>query len=138
MSDFSTRRVTMVDTQVRPSDVTKFPIIAAMLHVPQDTKTGTRPVPLNATATATLGDLDRFRRDVARRTERLPEYVFVREDGRDFTSEVDRNRLSCAVVNAMRGAGLTDASFHTLRHYAEFRIMPRGWWKPLESRPIAA
>jgi protein-L-isoaspartate(D-aspartate) O-methyltransferase len=33
MSDYSTRRVTMVDTQVRPSDVTKFPIIAAMLAV---------------------------------------------------------------------------------------------------------
>ena len=36
MSDFSTRRETMVDTQVRPSDVTKYPIIAAMLHVPRD------------------------------------------------------------------------------------------------------
>lgn len=36
MSDFSTRRVTMVDTQVRPSDVTKFPIIAAMLQVPRE------------------------------------------------------------------------------------------------------
>lgn len=36
MSDFATRRVTMVDTQIRPSDVTKFPIIAAMLHVPRE------------------------------------------------------------------------------------------------------
>ena len=36
MTDFSTRRVTMVDTQVRPSDVTKFPIIAAMLSVPRE------------------------------------------------------------------------------------------------------
>ena len=33
MSEFANRRVTMVDTQVRPSDVTKFPIIAAMLAV---------------------------------------------------------------------------------------------------------
>ena len=33
MNDFSTRRVMMVDTQVRPSDVTKFPIISAMLSV---------------------------------------------------------------------------------------------------------
>ena len=33
MSDFASRRVTMVDTQVRPSDVTKFPIIAAMLEI---------------------------------------------------------------------------------------------------------
>lgn len=36
MSDFSTRRVMMVDTQVRPSDVTKFPIIEAMLAVPRE------------------------------------------------------------------------------------------------------
>ena len=36
MSDFSTRRVMMVDTQVRPSDVTKFPIIAAMLAIPRE------------------------------------------------------------------------------------------------------
>jgi protein-L-isoaspartate(D-aspartate) O-methyltransferase len=37
MADFSARRVMMVDTQVRPSDVTKFPIIAAMLSVPRET-----------------------------------------------------------------------------------------------------
>jgi protein-L-isoaspartate(D-aspartate) O-methyltransferase len=36
MSDFSARRVMMVDTQVRPSDVTKFPIIEAMLSVPRE------------------------------------------------------------------------------------------------------
>lgn len=36
MTDFSTQRVMMVDTQVRPSDVTKFPIIAAMLAVPRE------------------------------------------------------------------------------------------------------
>lgn len=36
MIDFSARRVMMVDTQVRPSDVTKFPIIAAMLAVPRE------------------------------------------------------------------------------------------------------
>lgn len=33
MSDFDARRVMMVDTQIRPSDVTKFPIIDAMLSV---------------------------------------------------------------------------------------------------------
>lgn len=33
MPDFAARRVTMVDTQVRPSDVTKYPVIAAMLAV---------------------------------------------------------------------------------------------------------
>jgi protein-L-isoaspartate(D-aspartate) O-methyltransferase len=36
MSDFQTRRTMMVDTQVRPSDVTKFPIIGAMLSVPRE------------------------------------------------------------------------------------------------------
>jgi protein-L-isoaspartate(D-aspartate) O-methyltransferase len=36
MSDYQQRRVMMVDTQVRPSDVTKFPIIDAMLTVPRE------------------------------------------------------------------------------------------------------
>lgn len=36
MVDYSTRRTMMVDTQVRPSDVTKFPIIDAMLDVPRE------------------------------------------------------------------------------------------------------
>ena len=36
MTDFSTRRTMMVDTQVRPSDVTKFPIIEAMLAIPRE------------------------------------------------------------------------------------------------------
>lgn len=36
MSAFASRRTTMVDTQVRPSDVTKFPIIDAMLSVPRE------------------------------------------------------------------------------------------------------
>ncbi|NVO55769.1 protein-L-isoaspartate O-methyltransferase [Rhodobacteraceae bacterium B1Z28] len=36
MTDFAARRRTMVDTQIRPSDVTKFPIIDAMLTVPRE------------------------------------------------------------------------------------------------------
>ncbi|MEH6774898.1 MAG: protein-L-isoaspartate O-methyltransferase [Cereibacter changlensis] len=36
MTDFSTRRLMMVDTQIRPSDVTKFPIIDALLAVPRE------------------------------------------------------------------------------------------------------
>jgi len=36
MTDFATRRRMMVDTQVRPNDVTKFPIIDAMLSVPRE------------------------------------------------------------------------------------------------------
>lgn len=37
MLDFTQRRIMMVDTQIRPSDVTKFPIIEAMLQVPRET-----------------------------------------------------------------------------------------------------
>lgn len=36
MSDYAARRTMMVDTQVRPSDVTRYPIIAAMLSVPRE------------------------------------------------------------------------------------------------------
>ncbi|WP_114967148.1 protein-L-isoaspartate O-methyltransferase family protein [Alkalilacustris brevis] len=36
MPDYAARRRMMVDTQVRPSDVTKFPIIEAMLDVPRE------------------------------------------------------------------------------------------------------
>lgn len=36
MSTFASLRTTMVDTQIRPSDVTKYPIIDAMLEVPRE------------------------------------------------------------------------------------------------------
>ena len=36
MADYAARRTAMVDTQVRPSDVTKFPIINAMLSVAKE------------------------------------------------------------------------------------------------------
>lgn len=36
MTDFAARRTMMVDNQVRPNDVTKFPIIDAMLSVPRE------------------------------------------------------------------------------------------------------
>lgn len=36
MTNFAERRLMMVDTQIRPSDVTKFPIIDAMLSVPRE------------------------------------------------------------------------------------------------------
>ena len=36
MPDFAARRTIMVDTQIRPSDVTKFPIIEAFLNVPRE------------------------------------------------------------------------------------------------------
>ena len=36
MTDFAQARATMVDRQVRPSDVTSFPIIDAMLRIPRE------------------------------------------------------------------------------------------------------
>lgn len=36
MTNFAARRTMMVDTQVRPSDVTKLPVIEAMLTVPRE------------------------------------------------------------------------------------------------------
>ena len=36
MTDYTTLRTTMVDTQVRPSDVTKYTVIEAMLNVPRE------------------------------------------------------------------------------------------------------
>lgn len=51
MADYSERRVMMVDTQVRPSDVTKFPIIEAMLTVPREMY-----VPANLREAAYVGE----------------------------------------------------------------------------------
>jgi protein-L-isoaspartate(D-aspartate) O-methyltransferase len=36
MADYATLRTTMVDTQIRPSDVTRFPVIDAFLKVPRE------------------------------------------------------------------------------------------------------
>ncbi|WP_299945639.1 protein-L-isoaspartate O-methyltransferase [uncultured Ruegeria sp.] len=52
MTDFAARRLTMVDTQVRPSDVTKFPIIDAMLAVARENF-----VPDSQREAAYVGDL---------------------------------------------------------------------------------
>ena len=51
MADYQTRRTLMVDTQVRPSDVTKFPIIDAMLSVPRE-----RFVPADRREAAYMGE----------------------------------------------------------------------------------
>ena len=51
MTDYSERRTMMVDTQIRPSDVTKFPIIDAMLSVPRESF-----VPRNLREAAYVGE----------------------------------------------------------------------------------
>ena len=51
MANFETRRTMMVDTQVRPSDVTKFPVIDAMLSVARE-----RFVPASLREAAYVGE----------------------------------------------------------------------------------
>jgi protein-L-isoaspartate(D-aspartate) O-methyltransferase len=51
MNKNADRRTMMVDTQIRPSDVTKFPIIEAMLSVPREDF-----VPADKAETAYVGD----------------------------------------------------------------------------------
>lgn len=51
MSDYTSRRTAMVDTQVRPSDVTKFTIIESMLNVPREVF-----VPLDKREAAYMGE----------------------------------------------------------------------------------
>ena len=36
MTDFAQRRTMMVDSQVRPNEVTSYPVIEAMLNVPRE------------------------------------------------------------------------------------------------------
>lgn len=51
MTDFAARRTMMVDTQVRPSDVTKYTIIEAMLSIPREAY-----VPANKREAAYVGE----------------------------------------------------------------------------------
>ncbi len=46
MNDYTAERTTMVDCQIRPSDVTDFSIIAAMLEIPREKFVGESQVPL--------------------------------------------------------------------------------------------
>jgi integrase len=84
---------------------------ARVLHVSRNTKTGTRAIPLNKTAHEVLREIGQLRH------LRSP-YVFTDAAGKPYTSGKVRNHVSKATSAAMRGAGIKDASFHTLRHTA--------------------
>ncbi len=93
-------------TKVRWEDVDRQ---AKILHVAMDTKTGTRAIPLNRTASTVLEGLVRHLRNP---------YVFVDQEGNHFDNESRRNRITRWTTKVMRSAGIEGASFHTLRHTA--------------------
>jgi integrase len=82
---------------------------AGILYVSEDSKTGSRPIPINQTVREVL--------DTQVRHLRTP-WVFLSDSGSDYTSPGARNCISKATSDAMRAAGISDASFHTLRHTA--------------------
>ena len=73
MSDFLSRRIMMVNTQVRPSDVTKFVIIEAMLAVPREVY-----VPVAMREAAYMGENIEIAQDRVILEARSPDYVLGR------------------------------------------------------------
>ena len=94
-------------------------LLAGIINVPQATKTGYRPVPMNATTRALLEGLPR-----------RGEYVFCRQDGGHYNDRSARNTISKRTVLSMKAAGIEGASFHILRHTA-------GSWMVQAKRPLA-
>ena len=86
-------------------------LVAGVVTVPRETKTGRRQVPLNQSARQVL---EGRRPGVAS----LAGYVFVDARGHDFTSENRRQKISRNASSAMKAVGIFDATFHTLRHTA--------------------
>ena len=68
-------------TKVRWEDIDRQ---AKIIHVAMDTKTGTRAIPLNRTASTVLEGLVRHLRNP---------YVFVDQEGNHFDNESRRNRI---------------------------------------------
>ena len=82
---------------------------ANLIHVPTDSKTGTRAIPLNRTAQVVLEGQVRHLRSP---------YVFVSREGHDYHDRESRNRISKRSKVAFEAASISDATFHTLRHTA--------------------
>jgi len=82
-----------------------------------------------------LDEMERVRREVARATSTLPEYVFVYPNGKDLSSERERNRVSQVFRATAKAAGLPWASFKSLRttaaNWAEEERIPVGETKVL-------
>jgi integrase len=90
---------------------------AGVIHVNEDSKTGTRVVPMSVTVRQILASQVRHV---------VSPMVFVKSDGTDYTSGAARTWISQATKRAMRKAGIEDASFHTLRHTAAAWMVQEG------------
>jgi protein-L-isoaspartate(D-aspartate) O-methyltransferase len=116
MTDFAARRTVMVDTQVRPNDVTKFPIIEAMLNVPRE-----QFVPISAREAAYVGgnvDLGQGRvvlepRTLSKLLDALDvqptDHVLVVGAGHGYSSAVIA-RMAASVVGVEDRADLVEAA----------------------------
>lgn len=81
-----------------------------------DCKTArSKRVRIGEAAKGILEEQDRRRREIARATSAVPEFVFVQDDGKDYTSHRERNRISQHFRVAAKDAGLFKATFKTLR-----------------------
>ena len=77
---------------------------AGVIHVPENTKTGTRAIPLGETALKVLDDQVRHVRSP---------FVFVDGVGQPYTSRKARLMISDATIGVMRAVGIGDASWHS-------------------------
>jgi integrase len=101
-------------TKLRWDDVDRQ---ADLIHVAVDTKTGTRAVPMNRTATKVIDGVVRHLRNP---------YVFVDQEGKHYDDERRRNRITRWTSSVLQGAGIEGASFHTLRHTAASLMVQAG------------
>ncbi|GLQ33874.1 protein-L-isoaspartate O-methyltransferase [Amylibacter marinus] len=120
MNDFTSARTAMVDCQVRPSDVTKYPIINALLNIARE-----KYVPTDKISIAYVGDHvalgnSRYLLD-ARTFAKMLDAVNVRGDelvldiacGLGYSTAVIAD-LAEAVVGVEDNAELADAASETL------------------------
>jgi site-specific recombinase XerD len=99
---------------------------AKLLHVAEDTKTGTRAIPLGSEAEAALKAQKERRTVIGREQSKLAPYVFTDLEAEHFHTRQRRNKLSKVVIGDMTAAGIADASFHTLRHTAAAWMVQAG------------